>query len=175
MANYYTNESKWSLPRGYYDPFNNLHADDAFYCPVYFWSYYEAMSQANSVSNYVIAHQTRAHFMSMYARTFPNYSWVGTSHADELYFIFGLPFKMRNHFNDLDREFALRLLEIWTYFAKNGKMPKQSNGEEWPISNEHNPVPRYVEINNQYVREWKFEFEDRCESFFWPLLPSYKR
>lgn len=174
MADYYTNESMWSLSKGYYESFNNLFADDGFNCPVHFWSYYSAMSQANSVSNYVITYQTRVHFMTVYSKL-KNCSWLGSSHADELWFLFGLPFKLRNHFNDLDRSFALRLLELWIYFSKNGRMPKQSNGKEWPISNKHHPAPRYVEINNQYAREWKFEFEDRCESFFRPLLPLYKR
>ena len=175
MADYYTNESAWILPRGYYDPYNNLQGDEGYNCPVHFYSGYSAMSQANSVSNYVITYQTRVHFMHKYLASIPNCSWLGTAHADELNFLFGLPFKLRNHFNHLDRAFALRLLELWTYFAKNGRMPKQSNGKEWPTSNERTPAPRYVEISNKYVREWKFEFEDRCESFFRPLLPRYKR
>lgn len=133
------------------------------------------MSRANSVSNYMISYQTRVHFMHRYLSSLQNYSWLGTSHADELNFLFGLTFKLRNHFNDLDRAFSLQLLELWTYFAKNGRMPKQSNGKEWPTADAHRPTPRYVEINGAYNREWKFEFEDRCESFFRPLLPLYKR
>ena len=175
MADYYTNETKWKLSKGYYESYNNLNADDGYNCPVHFYSYYSAMSRANSVSTYVITYQIRVHFMHKYFASIQNCNWLGTSHADELFFLFQSPFKLRNHFNQLDRTFALRLLELWTRFAKNGRMPKQSNGKEWPVSNVHNPAPRYVEINNKYLRERKFEFEDRCESFFRPLLFHYKR
>ena len=175
MADFYTNESRWRLDKGFYDSYTSLCSDSGYNCPVHDFSYYSAMSGANSVSNYVISYKARVHFMSHYVATLYPYSWVGTSHADELNFLFGVTFKLRNHFNDLDRLFSLELLELWTFFAKNGRMPKLTNGQEWPTSDASSPTPRYVEINGAYNREWKFEFEDRCETFFRPLLPLYKR
>ena len=42
-------------------------------------------------------------------------------------------------------------------------MPNLVDGSNWPQSNLHNPKPRFVEINNNFLRERKFEFEERCE------------
>ena len=85
------------------------------------------------------------------------------------------PFRSQLLFTDLDRSFALKMVELWTHFAKHGKMPNQSNGEEWPVSDQHHPAPRYVEINHEYTRERKFEFEDRCNHLWKRYLPFYKR
>ena len=90
-------------------------------------------------------------------------------------YLWGLPYRVPNHFTDLDRKFSFQLLELWTSFAKTGKMPNQSNGKRWPIATKHNPATRYVEINANFVRERKFEFEERCDLFWRPLLPFYKR
>ena len=90
-------------------------------------------------------------------------------------YLWGLPYRVPNQFTDLDRKFSLQLLELWTTFAKTGRMPNQSNGKQWPISNKHNPAPKYVEVNANYIRKRKFEFEERCDSFWRPLLPLYKR
>lgn len=49
------------------------------------------------------------------------------------------------------------------------------SGKKWPVSNKYHPKPRYVEINDKYLRERKFEFEERCEEFWRPLLPFYKK
>ena len=86
-----------------------------------------------------------------------------------------MPFRLRNEFNDLDRDFALKLLEIWVTFAKESRLPRLSNGNYWPSADKYNPKLRYVEINGPFLRERKFEFESRCNNFWRQLLPFYKR
>ena len=90
--------------------------------------------------------------------------------------MFGLPLIIPNHFTDLDREFSLKLVHLWTSFARDGKMPNQQpSNREWPSTNKQHPKPRYVEINTKFTREREFELEKRCEEFWRPLLSLYKR
>ena len=86
-----------------------------------------------------------------------------------------MPFKVPTQFTDVDRAFSLKLIELWTSFSRNGKMPNQSSGKQWPTSNKCSPTLRYVEINANYTREKKFEFEDRCDLVWRPLLPFYRK
>ena len=81
---------------------------------------------------------------------------------------------METIFNDLDRKFSLKLMDLWTTFAKNGKMNRLTNGNEYPFSNKSNPKPKYVEINGNFLREKKFEFEERCRKVFKNLINKYK-
>lgn len=101
--------------------------------------------------------------------------FLDTVHADDLIYLFGLPYRLKNQFNDLDREFASKLLNLFVYFSKHSKMYDLDSGKKWPVSNKYHPKPRYVEINDKYLRERKFEFEERCEEFWRPLLPFYKK
>ena len=174
MADYYTNEAIFLLPRGYYDSYVNLISDLKFYCPSYFYSYFSALN-ANSVSSYVVNQKSTKHFNFNY--DINTYSWINSCDKDELIYLFGLPMQspISSQFTDLDRKFSLQLLGLWTTFAKTGEMPYQSNGKQWPISNKHHPKPKFVEINVNYIRERKFEFEERCESFWRSLLLLYKR
>ena len=175
MADFYTNESRWQLSDGYFDAYVNAMSDRMFICPIYFFANYAAYT-ANSVSTYCITQPMSKHYASDFFRYDLNdYAWLKTAHADELTYLFGTPFRFPSKFTDLDRSFSLELVRIWTHFARNGKMPKQTGGKEWPVSNRESPRPKYVEINGHFLREWKFEFEDRCNSFFRPLLPIYKR
>lgn len=104
-----------------------------------------------------------------------NATYVKSTHADELQYLFAFPLRFPKHFTDLDRKYSLQLMQIWASFIRDGELPRLSDGNEWPVINKHNPKPRYVEINHNYVRERKLEFEDRCEEFYRPLLPFFKR
>ena len=91
-------------------------------------------------------------------------------------YLFGWPWSLQNHFTDLDREFSLKLIELWATFARDGKMPVQRpSGREWPVATKHHPKPRYVEINNKFTREISPEKVVRCEEFWRPLLSLYKK
>lgn len=89
--------------------------------------------------------------------------------------MFGFPIRFSSAYTELDRAYSWKLISIWTEFAKTGKMPNLSNGQEWPVANWHNPEPKYVEVTAFFERERKFEFEERCEEFWKPLLELYKR
>lgn len=83
---------------------------------------------------------------------------------------------MPNQFTDADRRFSLKLIKLWTSFARNGKLPRlKPSNLEWPISNSYQSKPRYVEINNRFTREYKFEFEQRCNELWKPVLSIYKK
>lgn len=69
----------------------------------------------------------------------------------------------------------MKLIDLWTTFAKESRMPKLTSNDEWPSSNKHNPKPIYIEINDDYTRERKFEFEERCNKYWHSLLTEYKR
>ena len=174
MAKFYSNESRWKLQDGYYDAYLNVLSDRVFNCPVYFFANFAAYTV--NVSSYCITYQVTKHFGSgMFKYDLRDAVWMRASHADELAYIFQVPFRFRSRYTDLDRMFSLELLRLWTEFARNGKMPRQTSGKEWPVSNNRSPKPRFVEINNHFLREWNFEFEDRCDRFFRPLLSIYKR
>jgi carboxylesterase type B len=130
---------------------------------------------ANSVSSYLVTQKATHHFISAnYNKSLDSLPFLTTCHADELNWIFGIPIRVPNEFTDLDRKFSLQILSLWTSFAKTGKM-YQSNGKKWPTSNKHYPTPRYVELNANFIRERKFEFEERCNKLWKPLLSHYKR
>lgn len=151
-------------------------SDWQYACPTQFYSANAAKS-ANSISSYVITQSPTKHFGSgMYQYDLDDFNWIGPCHADELNFLFGTPFRIPNQFSDTDRSFSKLIIDLWTSFSRNGQMPNQHpTGKKWPISNKYSQKPKYVEINTKYVREHKFEFEERCETFWKPLLPFYKR
>ena len=61
LADYYTNETELSLPRGYFDSIANLFSDYTYNCPVHFFSNYAALT-AKSVSVYHITQKATKHF-----------------------------------------------------------------------------------------------------------------
>jgi len=46
--------------------------------------------------------------------------WMGVLHGDEIFFVFGEPFKHRDNFTDSDRELSRQMITYWTNFAKTG-------------------------------------------------------
>ena len=82
MANFYTNESRWELSRGYYDSYTNTIADYEFYCPLHFYLNYAALT-ANSVSSYQINYLETKHLASSnFVFDLDNYSWCTSLHSD---------------------------------------------------------------------------------------------
>lgn len=177
MADFYTDEEKWELEKGYYGSLANLISDWQFVCPAHMYANYAAYT-ANSVSTYVITQPSSRHWSSSGGSdyTLADYNWMGPCHADELLYVWSLPHRVPNQFTDMDRAFSTVVLDLWTSFARNGRMLDQRpTGKRWPVSNRRSPMPRYVEINSKYIREHKFEFEQRCNAFWKPLLPLYAR
>ena len=77
MADYYTNETKWELSKGYFESILNLLTDHAYNCPVHFFTNFAAMT-ANSVSSYYLTYKATKHYASAIRRYDLNdYVWIG--------------------------------------------------------------------------------------------------
>jgi len=179
LARIYTDETRWELPRGYFDAVQNLIDDQNVNCPVHMYSRAAAKSGANSVSHYLITQQATKHLFEendLYTYDLNDYAWLGPCETDDLLYLFGAPIRIRNRFTDLDRSFSLKLISIWAHFANHNRLPRlQPSNKVWPTSNRKNPTPRYVEINEIYTRENDFEQKTRCEQIWRPLLPLFKK
>jgi len=46
--------------------------------------------------------------------------WMGVLHGDEIFFVFGEPFKRRDNFTDSERALSRQIIAYWTNFAKTG-------------------------------------------------------
>lgn len=46
--------------------------------------------------------------------------WVGSSHFEEVQFVFGLPYRYPHKYSTKQKEFTKRLIKTWTHFARNG-------------------------------------------------------
>ncbi|CAG2101328.1 unnamed protein product [Medioppia subpectinata] len=57
--------------------------------------------------------------------------WVGSSHFEEVQYVFGLPLRYPNDYDVEHRVFSLQLIKTWTHFATTGKMLPQM-GINWP-------------------------------------------
>ena len=63
MAEYYTDETRWELSKGYYEAITNLGQDYQFDCPAHFYGSYGSKT-ANSVSAFRITQMPSKHFGS---------------------------------------------------------------------------------------------------------------
>ncbi|UXI22942.1 hypothetical protein NH340_JMT08885 [Sarcoptes scabiei] len=80
---------------------------------------------ASAVNIFVYQFQ---HFTSSYPK------WIGAGHWNEMDYVFGLPIRYPSKFTAEEKMLSLKMILIWTNFAKNGKMPSQE-GIEWPRFN----------------------------------------
>jgi len=178
LANIYTDETRWKLPRGYFDSIQNLIDDQENNCPVHLYSRAAAASGANSVSHYLITQKATKHrkeASGLYKLDLNDYAWLGPCEDDHLLYLAGAPIRVPNRFTNLDRSFSLKLISIWAHFINNNRLPNlQPSNEVWPTSNRKNPIPRYVEITAAYTRENDVEQKARCEQIWLPLLPLHK-
>lgn len=46
--------------------------------------------------------------------------WIGSSHFEEVQFVFGLPLRYQNLYSKKQIEFSRRIIKTWTHFAKTG-------------------------------------------------------
>lgn len=45
---------------------------------------------------------------------------IGVCHGDDVFYVFGVPFRKYHLFNDKDRELSKKMMKIWTDFAQKG-------------------------------------------------------
>ena len=77
MADYYTDETKWKLSKGYFESILNLVSDHIVKCPIHFFANFAAMT-ANSVSCYYLTYQATKHYTSqIMPYDLNDYLWIG--------------------------------------------------------------------------------------------------
>ena len=77
MADYYTNETRWELSKGYFESILNFKSDRTYNCPVHFFANFAAMT-ANSVSSYYLTYQATKHYaFVIQPYDLNDYVWIG--------------------------------------------------------------------------------------------------
>lgn len=98
-----------------------LVTDIIFVCPAK--NLARILSSANrTVYYYVFNHRSS---QSIY------HEWMGSTHHDEVEFIFGRPLRLADVFTGADIEMSQRMIKAWSHFAHTGKMLDQY-GVKWP-------------------------------------------
>lgn len=81
-----------------------------------------------------------------------NHTWMGVCHADDLPFVFGYPFAMKDQFTNEDRQLSKDVIRIWTQWAYSGTLPRLADGQEWPAYGLSNGEERWLsEVNTYHV------------------------
>ncbi|XP_077525326.1 acetylcholinesterase-like [Amblyomma americanum] len=73
--------------------------------------------------------------------------WFGTTHMEELPFVFGVPFSEQTNYTDEDREFSAYVMKNLAEFARNGK-PVLPDGKEWPAFSSERPDFLWLQPGN---------------------------
>ncbi|KAG0419690.1 hypothetical protein HPB47_003936 [Ixodes persulcatus] len=94
----------------------------------------------------------------------PSYSWwddwLGVAHFDEFFFVFGTLFRDMRFSTVRELEFSSKLIQIWTTFAKRGKVPK-IRGHRWPKFT--NRWPLFLHLNpSNFSLGWE-PHADNCK------------
>lgn len=149
---------------------HDIIGDSGFVCPAVVLS--EMLSEFNvSVYHYLMKGRPESSNWN---------SWMGSTHLDEVQFVFGVPLREEHskQFNQDEKDFSRRIIDSWTSFAKTGKMPKQMNGLDWPAYTKESPA--FMEMNStssRIVRSsphklscnvWKIIYD----SFLWQSLDN---
>ncbi|GBM49084.1 Acetylcholinesterase-1 [Araneus ventricosus] len=95
--------------------------------------YYAAVSSQSGVNVYYYDFQHRP-VNSVWA------DWMGTTHFDEVDFVFGGPFKFPSDYPTEERVLSKIMIEHWTNFVKYGK-PK----DDWPLYVNKSEILVYID------------------------------
>lgn len=123
------------------DPVTNADAvdkytgDHQFTCPVVDFAHRYAET-GNNVYMYHFAHQ---------ASISPWPKWVGTMHADEVFFVFGQPLNLSYSYTKEEVNLSKQMMSYWANFAKTGNPSLTGGGRwmdtYWPL---HTPLKREI-------------------------------
>lgn len=119
---------------------HDIIGDSGFVCPAVLLS--ELMSEYNiTVYHYLMTGRPTGSAW---------HSWMGSTHLDEVQFVFGVPLKEDNStlFTDVEKDWSKRLISTWTTFAKTGRVPPQL-GMVWPPYTKESPA--YLDMNATHV------------------------
>jgi acetylcholinesterase len=133
------------------DTDKNLHSldmaasDSQFICPLN--QFAQLYSQAGL--------DVFAYYFTQRYESNPWPDWMGVLHGDEIFFLFGEPFRYRANYTDDERALSRQMITYWSNFAKTGNPNNSPNpqarsrGPEWPV---HSPDGKeYLELNARYL------------------------
>lgn len=103
------------------------------------------------------------------ASTWPE--WVGTPHAEELGYVFGVPLGNPGKYMPEDIELSKRMIKTWVDFARDGRPPKQQRKEWKPFD----PLYQNIMDINGFNSSVLMEDTDRiCDIYRLVLeIPEY--
>ncbi|XP_072039266.1 cholinesterase-like [Amphiura filiformis] len=120
----------------FFRPFVDLSTDQAFAAPTDIVARAHAMA-GDQVYSYQMTHVPTVSIWSILSLNI-NIVWLGSSHGEEISFVFGLPFMRVNNRLELsvpEKELSVKMMRFWTEFAKTGTPSMSSDPENemyWP-------------------------------------------
>lgn len=83
-------------------------------------------------------------------------AWMGTTHLDEVPFIFGSPLRYPHQYTTDEVTFSRNLIDIWTHFAKTGRVinntnDSSSNNNISPVSSKISTWPPFTKDSPKYL------------------------
>lgn len=149
IIDYYMSHIKNRTTSGYLKMVSNILGDFSSFCSTVHYADHVSL-KGNSVYFYKFGFR---------AASTPMAEWVGTTHIDDLQYIFGSPY----HDNFTDEELALshRMIDRWSAFARTGN-PNIPGHLPWLRYSYHTPVYLNIGQDEESIR---LKPNDRCE--FW--------
>lgn len=95
----------------------HVFGDSGLVCPTYFMAKDMLLwSGDHKVYFYKLTYRSKGSVISFLC----NQEWTGVCHADDLAFVFGMPYIYPDSFTQLDFQFSTLVMNLWTNFAKTG-------------------------------------------------------
>ncbi|XP_022098355.1 cholinesterase 1-like [Acanthaster planci] len=151
----------------YFRTMVNLVGDWLFSCTVDKLAHEHA--KENEVFLYQLAHRPT---VSYYSFQGVNPGWLGAAHAEDLPFVFGaafVPESPSSNLTDEEKTFTVKVMKLWTNFAKSGNPGLESPGSQpisdeyaWPLYSSPDLKYKVLDLNLTTSRALK---SDEC--YFW--------
>jgi len=110
MNSFFLEKTKSVDPKVILKALHDVFGDLAFTCPAVYFS--EKFAEKNRTSYfYYYSHQSKASNRD---------DWMGSTHFDELPYVFGLPLRYSGRYSGTDIDFSKRIMNIWATFARDG-------------------------------------------------------
>lgn len=93
-------------------------SDASLLCPTYMFGHFFAnrTESTSRVYGYYLTQKPKRSILPACRR----FSWLGVCHTDDLPFIFGLPIRSPEDYNEQDVKLSRNILNIWASFAREG-------------------------------------------------------
>lgn len=125
----------------------NSFGDYAFNCPVMFHA-----EKTKNAYMYWITHRSLKN---------TNAVWVGSTHFDEVPFVFGKPIIDAKHFTPEDGRFSGDLLQKWVTFARTGYPLNEDSSYTWTKFSSETPIVH--ELNPRNNNYFTYPRKEACE------------